>query len=63
MSISVESNAEMLWWLLDLVENDAEPYVRHRVLEMMIDCPPFRRKEESNLNTHSLVHRLWAMMK
>ena len=59
----MECSAEVLGYLLDMVESDSEPYVRSRVIEMMIDNPMFKQREDNNLNTQTLVHRLWDMMK
>ncbi|XP_077993072.1 transcription initiation factor TFIID subunit 2-like [Glandiceps talaboti] len=60
--VKVESNEELLSWLLDIVESDPVPYIRHGVLEMLTINPPFTKKDESLLSNEALVERLWSLM-
>ncbi|KAK6179586.1 hypothetical protein SNE40_011910 [Patella caerulea] len=57
-----ESNQIMFDWLLDLVEYDPDPFIRHTVLMMFVDNPPFKKGEYSPMNTTELVDRLWNLM-
>ncbi|XP_038057385.1 transcription initiation factor TFIID subunit 2-like [Patiria miniata] len=60
--VKVESNADIFSWLLDIVEQDPMPSVRHRLFEMLTANPPFKHRETSALNNESLVERLWTLM-
>ncbi|XP_072045257.1 LOW QUALITY PROTEIN: transcription initiation factor TFIID subunit 2-like [Amphiura filiformis] len=60
--VKVETNADILSWLLDIVEQDPVPTVRHTVLHMLIRNPPFKHKEQSALSTDALVERLWTFI-
>lgn len=60
--IKTDVNVAELYWLLDVVERDPDTFVRHKALEMLCQNPPFRRGEESLLNTEALVNRLWKLM-
>ncbi|XP_071965911.1 transcription initiation factor TFIID subunit 2-like [Antedon mediterranea] len=54
--------ADVFSWLLDIVEQDPVPYVRHKVLRMLIKNPPFKHKSTSPLCNEALVERIWALM-
>ncbi|KAI0209910.1 Transcription initiation factor TFIID subunit 2 [Lamellibrachia satsuma] len=58
----VESSVEMLGWLLDVAEQDPEPFVRHKVLQFLTKSSLFSRKDNSPLSNETLVERLWKMM-
>lgn len=58
---ATESSSEILTWLLDLVENDAEPFVRFHVIKMLTAKPPYSKRENS-LMSAELQDRLWNMM-
>ncbi|XP_074642286.1 transcription initiation factor TFIID subunit 2-like isoform X2 [Tubulanus polymorphus] len=59
----VEKSNVVLNWLLEIIENDPESYVKHQLLLMLIEKPPFERADDNNpLNTEELVHRLWRFM-
>ncbi|XP_070555415.1 transcription initiation factor TFIID subunit 2-like [Ptychodera flava] len=60
--VKVEANEELLSWLLDIVEKDPVPYIRHAVLKMLTKNPPFSKKDESPLSNEALVERLWSLM-
>ncbi|XP_033645134.1 transcription initiation factor TFIID subunit 2-like isoform X1 [Asterias rubens] len=60
--VKVEANADIFSWLLDIVEQDPMPSVRHRLFQMLIDNPPFKHREESPLNNEALVERMWTLM-
>ncbi len=61
---TVEKSYKVLVFLLEMVESDINPYLRHRVLQMIADNPPFNKKEDNlNLNSDELVERLWKLMK
>ncbi|KAI8520784.1 Transcription initiation factor TFIID subunit 2 [Branchiostoma belcheri] len=60
--VHVDQDEEVLGWLLDYVENDPIPYVRHKLLQLLLKNPPFTPKEDSKLNKESLVERLWTTL-
>ena len=54
---------EDLEFLLDLIENDPEPRVRHELLLMMAKTPPFERGRGNRLDTVAVMDRCWKLMK
>lgn len=60
--IKGDLTGEHLTWVLDFIENDSDPFLRHHALTSLIQNPPFRRSERSALNVEHLVERLWSMM-
>ncbi|XP_072170420.1 transcription initiation factor TFIID subunit 2-like [Diadema setosum] len=60
--VKVEASADIFSWLLDTVEQDPVPVIKHKLLRMLIDNPPFRYRDDSKLSTDELVERLWAYM-
>uniref|UniRef100_A0A2C9LKD2 Transcription initiation factor TFIID subunit 2 n=1 Tax=Biomphalaria glabrata TaxID=6526 RepID=A0A2C9LKD2_BIOGL len=53
---------EHLNWILDFIENEKDPYLKHHTVTCLTQNPPFRRSERSALNIEPLVERLWEMM-
>nr|CAD7424617.1 unnamed protein product [Timema monikensis] len=51
-----------LEFLMDMVENDPEPMVKHRLLRLMVENPPFERAHRHKLDQEALVERLWNLM-
>ncbi|PVD22834.1 hypothetical protein C0Q70_16090 [Pomacea canaliculata] len=62
--IRTESSEEQLDFVLHIVENDPDHYVRYRLLRMLIANPPFKKLDltPNPLNTEGLVERLWKIM-
>ncbi|XP_067013693.2 transcription initiation factor TFIID subunit 2 [Anabrus simplex] len=58
----VDGKWDDLEFLLDMVENDPEPRVRHQLVRMMVECPPFDRGHKHRLDREELVERLWSLM-
>jgi transcription initiation factor TFIID subunit 2 len=50
-------------FLLDIIENDPEPRVRHQLLLMLAEHPPFEKGRGSHLDTIPVMERLWKLMK
>lgn len=48
--------------LLELLETDPDPMLKHRLLRLLIDNPPFERAHQHRLDRPHLVERLWMMM-
>lgn len=61
----VKADSRMSDWefLLDIIENDPEPRVRHELLLLLAQHPPFERGRGSRLDTISVMERLWKLMK
>nr|CAG4646022.1 EOG090X00M6 [Macrothrix elegans] len=57
-----DSRTEDLEFVLDLIENDPEPRVRHELLLMLAKTPPFERGRGSRLDTIPVCDRLWKLM-
>jgi transcription initiation factor TFIID subunit 2 len=61
--IKSEQRREDLDYLMDLVEGDQIASVRHAIVHMLIQTPPFTKKDTSHpLNTPDLVERIWKLM-
>ncbi|KAF5290182.1 hypothetical protein FQR65_LT11645 [Abscondita terminalis] len=45
--------------LLDIVENDPDPGVRHKLVRLLIEHPPFERAHRQRLDIPELVDRIW----
>ncbi|XP_061529597.1 transcription initiation factor TFIID subunit 2 isoform X1 [Phycodurus eques] len=58
----VEKSSVELQWLLNLVQNDPAPYVRHKILAMLCKNPPFTKTTESTICNEALVDQLWKLM-
>ena len=61
--VRVEGSENDLSHLLALIETDPNPYVRHKLLRMLVDNPPFDKNRDHRNDTHALVERLWKLMK
>ncbi|CAD5112196.1 DgyrCDS1430 [Dimorphilus gyrociliatus] len=61
--MTAESNVETFEWLIDLIDRDDEPYITHRLAEILIEKPPFTKDIEScPLSSEEIVDKLWNMM-
>lgn len=59
----VEQRKEDLDFLLDIIEHDPVPKVKHLTIRLMIENPPITKKDaHSPLNTEDIVERLWRLM-
>lgn len=54
---------EDLQHLLDLLESDPDPAIRHELAQLLIDNPPFERGQRHKLDREELVERIWNNMK
>ncbi len=57
-----DANSYILSFLLDVIETDRNPFVRHSALQMLSKSPPFSRTDANPLNTEATVDRLWNLM-
>ena len=61
--VRVEGSENDLDHLLTIIEEDPVPFVRHRLLRMLVDNPPFDKNKGHRNDSHDLVERLWKLMK
>jgi hypothetical protein len=62
-SANVTSSEETLFWLLNVVEQDADPFIRCELVHMLCANLPFTVRDVScPLCTNCLVDRLWTLM-
>ena len=61
--VKADGRPEDLNFLLDIIENDPEPRIRHQLLLMLAQHPPFERGRGHPLDTKSVMERLWKLMK
>jgi hypothetical protein len=58
-----DGSYEDLEFLLDIAENDPEPRIRHEVLRMLIETPPFELAAGNPVDNPILASRLWNNIK
>jgi transcription initiation factor TFIID subunit 2 len=46
--------------ILDILENDPDPGLRHKLAELIISNPPFKRAHRERLDIPDLVERIWT---
>ena len=61
--LRADSRPEDLDFLLELIESDPEPRVRHELLLMLAKNPPFERGRGNRVDTVPVMERLWKLMK
>lgn len=49
--------------ILDILESDPDPGLRHKLAELIIRNPPFRRAHRERLDIPELVERIWTNIK
>ena len=59
----MDGNWDDLEFLLDMAENDEHPGVRHRLVRLLIENPPFERAHKHKLDKPELVDRIWNLIK
>ena len=61
--VLVHTSEKDLEWLLDIVERDPVPSIRHQVVHCLVQKPPFNKKcTNVPANRLTLVERLWQLM-
>lgn len=53
---------EDLQFLLNIAKNDKHPGVRHRLVRLLVDHPPFERAHKHTLDKPDLVETVWALI-
>ena len=61
--VRVEGSENDLDHLLTIIEKDPVPFVRHKLIRLLVDNPPFDKNRAHKNDTHLLVERLWKLMK
>lgn len=61
--VKVDGRWEDLQQLMDLLETDPDPMIRHALARLLIDNPPFERGYRHKLDREELVERIWSSMK
>lgn len=46
-----------------MAENDPHPGIRHKMVRLLIENPPFERAHKHRLDKPDLVHRIWSLIK
>ncbi|KAI4499551.1 hypothetical protein M0802_005447 [Mischocyttarus mexicanus] len=59
----VDGKWEDLEFLLDMAEMDPHPGVRHRLVRLMVENPPFEKVQKHHLDKPELVDRIWNLIK
>lgn len=59
----VDGKWEDLEFLLDMAENDPHPAIRHKLVRLMVENPPFERAHKHRLDKPELVNRIWNLIK
>lgn len=59
----VDGKWEDLEFLLDMAEMDPHPGIRHRLVRLMVENPPFERAHKHRLDKPDLVDRIWNLIK
>lgn len=61
--VKVDGRWEDLQHLMDILETDPDPMVKHALARLLIDNPPFERGYRHKLDREELVERIWGNMK
>lgn len=61
--VKVDGKWSDLQHLLDLIENDPDPGIRHRLVRLLTLNPPFERAHQQRLDIPDLVDRIWTNVK
>ena len=48
--------------MLELIEKDPVPYMRHKALRYLVETPPFDRARHHKNDRQDLVEKLWSLM-
>ena len=60
--IKLEGRFEDLSFVIDLIENDPVPRIRHMAVRCLIQCPPFERGRHHRNDRPELVERLYNLI-
>jgi transcription initiation factor TFIID subunit 2 len=60
--LRADGKREDFEFLIDIIEKDPEPEIRHRLARLIVENPPFERNRSHRLNRHDLRERIWKNM-
>jgi len=60
--VKLEGKYDDLCFLLDLVEKDPVPSIRHKAVRLLIKTPPFEKGRHHRNDSYKLVERLWCLI-
>lgn len=52
-----------LQYLLDMIENDPDPGIRHQIVCLLIHNPPFDKAHRQKLDIPEVIERIWSTIK
>lgn len=52
-----------LEFLLNMAETDPDPFLKHNLVQLLIENPPFLRAHHHILDREELVEKLWNIIK
>lgn len=61
--VKADGKADDLNHVLNIVENDPDPGLQHKLMQILVKDPPFKRAHRSKLDTPGLVERIWNNIK
>lgn len=59
----VDGKWEDMEFLLDMAESDPHPGVRHKLVRLIVENPPFERAHKHRVDKPDLVDRIWNLIK
>eukprot|EP00092_Neocalanus_flemingeri_P004145 GFUD01004459.1.p1 GENE.GFUD01004459.1~~GFUD01004459.1.p1 ORF type:complete len:1158 (-),score=326.72 GFUD01004459.1:100-3573(-) len=60
--VKLEGKYDDLCFLLDLIEKDPVPFIRHKAVRLLIKTPPFEKGRHHRNDSYKLVERLWGLI-
>jgi len=60
--VKLEGKYDDLCFLLDLIEKDPVPSIRHKAVRLLIKTPPFEKGRHHRNDSYKLVERLWGLI-
>jgi len=60
--VKLEGKYDDLGFLLDLIERDPVPSIRHKCVRLLIKTPPFEKGRHHRNDSYKLVERLWNLI-
>lgn len=61
--VKADGKADDLNHVLNIVENDPDSGLQHKLMQILVKDPPFKRAHRSKLDTPDLVERIWNNIK
>lgn len=60
--VNVEGSSSDLSHLMDIIEKDPVPRIRHILIRLLVNNPPFEKARHHRNDKKELVERLWSLM-